>query len=351
MRSSDQPIATLAAHFGMSLVAAARLRGHTDADVLTGTGLKLSDLQNPRGRITARQVAALAENLRRLWPDDALAYKLGLHAQVTHLGIVGYGLLSCATLGDAVDFSVRCVPPSSIFQARITTEGDWTVVTLQERAPLGELRTFMLDMTLVLLCTVLTKLVVKDLTRERWPMELRVPYAAPPAHERYKDRLPVFHFGAPLTQFCFQSADLLRRIPTANPASLSQALLRCDQELVTNSTIVRGTVSAQVIGCIKTAPGRYQQIDEVASDLAMSIRTLKRKLAQESATFKSLVEQLRFEDSARLLADPSMPIHQVAEAVAYSDPTNFSRAFSKWTGMTPREWRQRCINNNRALSG
>lgn len=341
MPSSD--IATLASHFGMSLVTAARRRGHADAEVLAGTGLKLSDLQNPRGRIPARQFAALAQNLRRLWPDESLAYKLGLHAQVTHLGIVGYGLLSCATLGDAVDFSVRCLPPSSLFKARIHPEGDWTVVTLEERAPLGDLRTFLLDMTLVLMSTALTKLVVKGGLRGQWPVELRVPYPAPPAYSRYQKRLPPFHFNAPLTQFCFRTSELSRRIPTANPASLSQALLRCDQELVTNSAIVRGTVSAQVIGRIKTAQGQYQQIEQVASELAMSPRTLKRRLEQESTSFKSLVEQLRFEESARLLADPSLPIHQVAEALAYSDPTNFSRAFAKWTGMTPRDWRRRCL--------
>ena len=48
-------------------------------------------------------------------------------------------------------------------------------------------------------------------------------------------------------------------------------------------------------------------------------------------------------DAERLLANPQLAIKQVADAVGYADPANFARAFGKWTGLSPKAWRDRLV--------
>ena len=76
----------------------------------------------------------------------------------------------------------------------------------------------------------------------------------------------------------------------------------------------------------------------------MSERTLKRRLQEEGTGFNTLLDQVRQRDSTRLLSQPALAIKQVAEAVGYADPSNFARAFVKWTGMSPVAWRKRHVD-------
>lgn len=61
----------------------------------------------------------------------------------------------------------------------------------------------------------------------------------------------------------------------------------------------------------------------------------------EGCTFQGLLDEVRQRDAQRLLSDPKLAIKQVADAVGYADPANFARAFSKWTGLSPKAWRER----------
>jgi len=85
---------------------------------------------------------------------------------------------------------------------------------------------------------------------------------------------------------------------------------------------------------------RHPKVQVVARSLGMSSRTLQRRLSAAGLTYASLVAQTRADMARRLLSRPTPRIGDVARAIGYSDAGHFTRAFQRWTGLTPREFRR-----------
>jgi AraC-like DNA-binding protein len=82
-------------------------------------------------------------------------------------------------------------------------------------------------------------------------------------------------------------------------------------------------------------------IRAVASALSTSARTLQRRLRGAGLTYAGLVQKVRCEAASHLLAKSGQTVGDVARMLGYSDPAHFARAFQRWTGLTPREFRRR----------
>lgn len=83
----------------------------------------------------------------------------------------------------------------------------------------------------------------------------------------------------------------------------------------------------------------HPSVDEVARELHVSARTLKRKLAEFGATYSVLLDEIRLRDALRLLEGTRLPVDEIAVRVSDSDRANFTRAFKRWTGVAPSEQR------------
>ncbi len=84
---------------------------------------------------------------------------------------------------------------------------------------------------------------------------------------------------------------------------------------------------------------RSPDIHLVADTMMTSPRTLQRRLRQAGVTYAHLIAEARRASAERLLADPGRSIAEVARRLGYSDPAHFSRAFQRWTGVSPRAFR------------
>lgn len=80
-------------------------------------------------------------------------------------------------------------------------------------------------------------------------------------------------------------------------------------------------------------------LEAVASELSMQPRTLNRRLQAEGKSFRDLVNEARFEVARQLLAGTRMDVTDVAFALGYADPSGFTHAFQRWSGLAPSEWR------------
>ena len=87
------------------------------------------------------------------------------------------------------------------------------------------------------------------------------------------------------------------------------------------------------------------RVGTVARRLAMSGRTLQRRLADEGVSYQELLDDARKVTSGRCLMDSALTVGEVAYLVGYSEPAPFHRAFKRWYGMTPEAFRQK----NRAV--
>jgi AraC-like DNA-binding protein len=80
-------------------------------------------------------------------------------------------------------------------------------------------------------------------------------------------------------------------------------------------------------------------LEAVAEELSMQPRTLNRRLQAEGKSFRELINEARFEVARQLLAGTRMDITDIALALGYADPSTFTHAFHRWSGVAPSEWR------------
>jgi len=100
-------------------------------------------------------------------------------------------------------------------------------------------------------------------------------------------------------------------------------------------------ISRQVRDLIRHAIGHgCCNLGQVARRLAISPRTLQRRLAAQGITFKDLLIELRMELARHLLEGTNMPMGQLAQRVGYTEASAFTRAFRQHTGKTPKRWRK-----------
>lgn len=78
----------------------------------------------------------------------------------------------------------------------------------------------------------------------------------------------------------------------------------------------------------------------VADALGMSARTLNRKLEHQGSSFHDLADYSRFTTSRTLVKETNMTFSAVAAALGYADSSSFCRAFKRWSGVSPSEWRK-----------
>jgi AraC-like DNA-binding protein len=86
---------------------------------------------------------------------------------------------------------------------------------------------------------------------------------------------------------------------------------------------------------------RGPNIGSVAEVAGFSVRTLQRRLAREDLNFKKMIEQIRFQVAARLLVESDAKVIDIGYDLGYSDPSHFSRAFRRWSGIPPSAYRDR----------
>lgn len=81
-------------------------------------------------------------------------------------------------------------------------------------------------------------------------------------------------------------------------------------------------------------------ISWIASAAGISVRTLQRRLTERGIDYSALVEGSRFDIATRLLKDPRCKLIDIAYDLGYADAASFTRAFRRWTGVTPSEYRR-----------
>jgi AraC-like DNA-binding protein len=81
-------------------------------------------------------------------------------------------------------------------------------------------------------------------------------------------------------------------------------------------------------------------IGDCANLVSMSSRTLQRRLADHETSFNELLDQVRFDTAKQLLRDDSISISNICYELGYENPANFTRAFRRWAGVTPRQHRK-----------
>ena len=134
-------------------------------------------------------------------------------------------------------------------------------------------------------------------------------------------------------------AELTKPLPGRN-AELARASERIVERYLQGLDPARVAGEVQQLLLRLLPSGRASQ-EEVARQIFRSVSTLQRQLQSEGTSFRELRERTRRTLAERYLRDPEHSLGEIAFLLGFSDQSNFSRAFRRWTGMSPREFRKR----------
>jgi AraC-like DNA-binding protein len=171
--------------------------------------------------------------------------------------------------------------------------------------------------------------------------ELWLQHPEPSSKQMYQElfgAMPV-RFSSPYDAITFDAALLEVPMKSADPR-LNALLRRHAEQLIAElpePDWLTGRVRKLLLNLL---PAGKTNADYVAARLGMSRRTLTRRLEREGVTYKDLLEQARRELALQYLATPNTDIQQIALLLGYSETAAFSRAFRRWSGQSPAEYRK-----------
>jgi AraC-like DNA-binding protein len=158
--------------------------------------------------------------------------------------------------------------------------------------------------------------------------------------EMYRDYLPgKIYFNC--DQFKLKLPMALCRKPnaSANHESYHLALQQCESMLARLQTHEPDYRTRLKKMMLSRPPGTLSE-EEAAATLFMSKRTLARKLKRENSSFRQIREEVLSRQAASYLCDSQMSVEAIATLLNYHDTASFRRAFKRWFGLTPDQYRQ-----------
>jgi AraC-like DNA-binding protein len=318
------------------LVHQGELLGLPRSRLLGVADLEEAQLADPDGRVPVTKYWDLWRFIANEVPDPDLGLQLGEGFEVLDAGVVGYSMLHSVTLGGALE---RLARYAKIFTQRadISLEpvgNQWRLT--QHRPPLYRSLRQVADSRMAAIVSVCRQIT----RREVAPTLVHLPYARPPdvrAHRKFFQA--DLRFDEPTWSMRFRASDMQLPLEAADETLAGYldevAALRLE-ELPRDETF---TERVRRVAWSHLGEGQ-PTVARVAAELAVSGRTLQRRLREEGHSFAEVVETLRREKAEALLQDKNLAIYEVGYLLGYSDATAFYRAFRRWYGKSPREYRQ-----------
>lgn len=310
-----------------------RERGLPSSELLDEMDL---ELESPS--VSALRFCDLLESVRQLDPVNALGVRLGLSAQPSQFGVVGYMVSSCGTLGQAL---ARYHRYQGLLQAGLTSRAWLKDGVLFMRWTQAVANTALAsEFSLAVFVSLCQALVGRPIA----PLRAGMPFPRPEDVGVY----PVL-LGCPVDFDCNAielalPAHLLALPISSKDPYLLRLLEQQAQALLNQQPRVEGgqagafftQVQEQIVESIKNGD---VSADAVAQILGCSLRTFYRQLGSAGYTYRGLLAHTRHTLARQYLADPALAQTDVALLLGYSEQSSFIRAFRCWTGMTPGEYR------------
>jgi AraC-like DNA-binding protein len=316
--------------------------------LLRRAGIEPALLSDPENRIPFHCYVQLLESAAVATGDDLLGLHVGAMQSIQVVGVLGYVLQS------SPDVRTQMVHTTRYFA--LHQEG--AAITLRNAGPVTEFVYTVFDPQVSLhrqdaeSTLALAVAQWRALTGQPgWsPLSVHFEHPAP-----VKKQELVRFFGCPVyfsdsfDGLRFPSTFLDTPIQSAD-AGLHAILMRYAEESLSrhkDTTSLAGRTRRLITASLATGSAT---IDEVAERLAMTSRTLQRRLEDEGLQFSHLVDATRKELAAQYLRDPNLGLTDTAFLVGYSDLTAFHRAFRRWFKQTPLEFQKQAQQSHRVSS-
>jgi AraC-like DNA-binding protein len=310
-------------------------RGLSAEKLCRGLGFTYQDLEHDI-LLSHQQTRALILRAQRMLGEPALGLVVGARETPLSWGLPGLALLTCETLEEAITYGVKHQGHAgSLLVHRIG--GDDKLVHLIAASTVFDVQIepFLVEESFASFVAIVRNLMGSSFK------PVQVEFAFPheehgPLYRRYF-RCPVY-FDAAAHRLTLESRWMSARLPGYDRVTCS--LIRSQLNQLLQVPIGQNDLVESLSNRLRYSLEERSLQSELAAQVNVSERTLRRRLGQQDTGFRTLLDNARYERSRDLLANTKLSIAAIAEAVGYSDARAFRRAFKRWSGLLPTQLRE-----------
>ncbi len=309
--------------------------GHSPHTILDKAGIDADLLNQPDRKISTRayrRALNLAANATGLGHFGLL---LSQRQTFEKLGAVGYLVRHAPDLGTSIDRLIRHFRTHDTgSMTKLESDGRMTLWRHGLAGVNDESALQQTELAIGLACKF-----VRSALGETWaPSAIYFEHSAPTDTQPYQAvfRCPVL-FNQTLTALELKSEDLARPLRQSD-AGLFRIL---EEHLGSIEEGLGDDTAAEVRKTIlQNIENGMVQLDQVAQQMGLKRHVLQRRLRAKGTSFQAILDDVRYEKGRRLLRETGTPISEIAGALGYAESAVFTRAFSRRSGMSPRDWRR-----------
>lgn len=306
--------------------------------VLQGTQLDITQINDLTTLTSIRQYIDACDNVIAASADAATAFQVGRRLHLSAYGVYGHGLMSSSTLRDFFDFSVTyqaLATPAVRFKWQ--EEADvvvWVFFDTYGHLITQRAREFLIRQQMAQQMTHLMD------TAGAGCRPIKALFAFSDAGDKaiYEQFLGCeCVFDCTVSELHYPLS-ILSHVPQfAN--QLTHASLREACDRLMRQTKAHSGVTGEVHQMLRLTPEQFPTMEQIASHMHITTRTLRRKLEAEGTDYGTILDGVRGSLAMEYLQTTKMSTEDIAVKVGFSDGSNFRRAFKRWTGKTTRQMR------------
>ncbi len=308
--------------------------GHDPKPIFDSVGLTFNSLKKSGERIPLSTMDSIWEKASQSLGDPCFGLKAAQYWHPSHLNALGYAWLASPTLKEALKRLERywqIFGEGADIQIQDEKEGVKIIFCYTPDSAGGNARVDAILSCIMLMCRINY---IKDLD----PISVHLVQNAPDCKNKYND-----FYNIDVTFNSKENCILLPYPEVIEPlAGGNQHLARLNDQIMINylTTLEKKDILHQVKNAIvNRLPSGHISKDIVAQHLNMSTRSMQRKLKQQQTSFTLLLKKTRTELAKSYLKDPDNNLAEISFLLGFSQPSSFSRAFKRWSGLTPKEFK------------
>jgi AraC-like DNA-binding protein len=311
---------------------AASLQGLDESDIFLHAGLDLDCLNASSGRISLSDTLSLWRSVEQLSADPMFGFHMGLSLKPAHFQLLAFTMLSSPTLGDAIEKVLK-------YQRLISDGGSFTLLPQEDRTALvytpasSNFSYHQIDAVMVAVLSFARWLLGRNIE----PIGISFSHSKTEGLEQYNAFFGCeVKFSQEQNSILFSSVLLEEALPGFDQGLATMHEQMADNQLqrLTEPDIIARVQERLLLGLENISR------DDIAAQLAMSGRSLQRKLQEQGSSFQKLHDDYRHQRSLQLLANENLTLMDISLQLGFSESSTFYRAFKRWQGVTPGEYRQ-----------
>jgi len=317
--------------------------GVSSESILSQAGIEVALLDDPKATISVQQDIDFTQAMMNAIDDPQLAFKAGQAFRINAFGAIGLAASACGTVEEAINFFLKYIRLSyTLFDIEFIKQEEISVLRFNDFYPLEKhLKRFYLERDFAFFMISIRDVFPRSSTGSLYK-SIRFDFSPEDsAGKSAGDYLRCYEceviFTQPQNDLLFDSRYLNRSLPHAN--ALTQKLLEEQCEMQKAELVISGLFADKVRQIVRTTEGVIPKLEDIAAQLNMTRRTATRKLQAEGISFQEIVSEESSRKAIHYLQTTQLTVEQIADKLGYSESAGFTRAFKRWTGKVPKEYR------------